>query len=707
MPHSSPRVRDRGRSRTASSPATPPTEALLVEAGDDLCLPPPPAAVDAEEPLPWIQCAGPAVDFDEDDPEGRRIRIPPALVNTLLVFEARCAEADYDPHRVSVWVAPDPDYPAADAGTAQVVAEGEIVLLDGRATRLPEDISARDVGWEWVQVEGPPLALSDPWSLTPAFRAPEGLVSSDVRLELRVTHGADDGVSSVATLDVLVCGVADQLALESVTPSTANAGDVQTLRAVVEVEVDARRPLNWRWRQVLGPPVALDDPESAAPSFPVPLGWRNVALAFEAAASDGQRAGSTRVELVVEPDEDAPRVELHSGATAADGDRVEVAAQLIGPSHATDDAASADDAAPPWQIEWLQLDGPTVRLQDLGPDEDNAQRLAFFAPDLAWTRVTLACVARSGRHEAIATTTLEIEGDEDAPEVDAGPSRFAQPGATIELTGHANAADGTPAKVLWRQLRGPRVPLSDASSLRPRLRLPEAQADEPLLATLVFALHAFDGDAEAVDTVRLHLGAPHRGLRPSHAGAHREAEPGERVRLGTWSEDELGLLERCSWRQVAGPPVVVENQNGPAAWFRAPTGYANTRLVFSLDAVLDGERLLDTVEVLVEPDEDAPQALVAADRLARPRELVRLAGVARDPGGLSLRTRWRQVAGPPVELDDPTASRPTFAAPVLSAEETLVFEFAVDDGVTTVVETAAVVVQAAGIDAAPSLLPAA
>lgn len=673
------------------------TDALTCSAGEEFRLPPP-AFAEAGGDVYWEQVAGPVAEPDDRSLPAPTVRVPATLVNTLLIFEAAPARGQAPVHTVALWVSPDAEYPAANAGRTQVVAEGETVLLDGRETRLPEGACARDVGWEWIQVAGPPVALSDPWSLTPAFRAPEGLVSSDVRLELRVTHGDDDGTSSVATVNVLVCGTEETLAVESATPPHATAGDFMTLQA--SVETAQALGLRWRWRQVGGPPVVLEDDYTERARFAAPLHWRNVPLAFEATVHDGARTGSTRVDILVEPDEEAPRVEISGRPTAADGDLVQLEAQLRG--HPLEG----------WSTRWIQLDGPPVLLSTSGELESSTTghtataRASFVAPNVARTSIVLGCVATNGREYVLDTTKVSVEGDEDAPVVDAGSAQAVEPGAHVELIGHASGSEGAPVRVLWSQVGGPRVALSDATSLQTSFEAPTRVADDdrPLSATLVFALHAFTGKLESVDTVSVRVGHADPLATP-HAGVLREVHPGDRVRLGEWSEDELAFIESCSWRQVSGPPVQLENENGPAAWFRAPDGYANTRLVFELDAVVSGLRTLDTVAVTLEPDEDAPIALASADRRASARELVRLAAFARDPEGLSLETRWRQVSGPAVELDDPTTVRPTFAAPVLARSEALVFELAVTDGVVTVVETVRVVVDAASVDELGSLLP--
>jgi len=668
----------------ADDPSTAPVGAAVCAPGERVRLTAPPFA-DRPGGVQWEQSAGPEAAPDADDEPEPVVLVPVALVNTRLAYVARPAGEDGPEHVVTLWVGPDPSSPAAEAGRTQVVPEGEVVLLDGRGTRLPPGTSAREVGWEWVQVAGPPVALSDRWSLTPAFRAPEGLVSSDVRLELRLTQGSDDGVCSVATVDIVVHGPAESLALASTTPPTAAAGDLVTLSAAAEVEPG--RALRWCWRQVAGPPVALDDEYAARPKLHVPVCWRNVELAFEATAVEDGRCGTAHVAVCIEPDADALAVSVGPDRTVSDGDLVELAPTL---RYGTAERCN---------VHWRQLAGPPVHLRSAC-----RSGTSFLAPDVARTRVQLACVATSATSVSIATVCVTVVGDEEAPQVDAGSSLAVEPGASVELVGRAHTADDSDVRVLWRQLRGPRVTLAEPSSISTRFLAPDTREDGEILSTtLVFALHAFHRGLESVATVAVRVGEPDATLA-APAGADREALPGEEVFLGRWDEGQIERVERCVWRQVAGPPVDLEDARSPEAWFRTPGGYANTRLTFELDAVLDGRRIVDTVDVVVDPDEDAPVARVAADRSASPRELVRLAAFTRDPEGLAPQVRWRQVAGPQVVLDDDTSLQPTFPAPVVAQPDTLVFQFVVSDGVATVVESTRVALAAVALDDVPSLV---
>ena len=54
--------------------------------------------------------------------------------------------------------------------------------------------------------------------------------------------------------------------------------------------------------------------------------------------------------------------------------------------------------------------------------------------------------------------------------------------------------------------------------------------------------------------------------------------------------------------------------------------------------------------------------------------------LALDPNGDALSFRWTQTAGPAVQLSDPAAAQPTFAAPQVDQTTILTFQLVVSDG---------------------------
>ncbi|HXF06415.1 MAG TPA: PKD domain-containing protein [Blastocatellia bacterium] len=155
--------------------------------------------------------------------------------------------------------------PIADAGPDQRVDEGTVVTLDGTGSRDPD---GDPITFEWRQVAGPPVTLSDPTSPRPTFTAP--IVSPTVSPPVVLTF-------ELVVSDGRLLSDPDQVQITVNRRPVANAGPDQTVDegAVVTLDGTGSRdpdgdPITFEWRQTAGPPVTLSDPTSPRPRFTAP-----------------------------------------------------------------------------------------------------------------------------------------------------------------------------------------------------------------------------------------------------------------------------------------------------------------------------------------------------------------------------------------------------------------------------------------------------
>jgi hypothetical protein len=90
--------------------------------------------------------------------------------------------------------------PIAQAGPNQTVSPGSRVVLDGSGST---DEDGEIVSYRWRQIAGPPVTLSDPAAIKPAFVAPVIEVpTEDLAFELTVTGpgGLQDKAKVVVTV---------------------------------------------------------------------------------------------------------------------------------------------------------------------------------------------------------------------------------------------------------------------------------------------------------------------------------------------------------------------------------------------------------------------------------------------------------------------------------------------------------------------------
>jgi hypothetical protein len=184
--------------------------------------------------------------------------------------------------RCLVTVRADNRAPIAKAGTAQRVAGGTAVTLNGSGSRDPDGTTLK---YLWKQISGPTVALSGRSTPQASFTAPTvGWGGGCLRFRLTVTDGK--GLKAEDTTLVNVC--AGNL------PPKARAGKKQTVGGNTRVRLDGSASTDpddviasYRWEQLSGPPVKLSNPLAIKPTFRSPKGGQGGAtLMFQLTVAD-------------------------------------------------------------------------------------------------------------------------------------------------------------------------------------------------------------------------------------------------------------------------------------------------------------------------------------------------------------------------------------------------------------------------------------
>jgi len=185
--------------------------------------------------------------------------------------------------------------PWADAGEEEYVMDlGETLTLDGTGSGDADDDPLR---YEWSQVLGPNIPLSDSKSVTPLFTpALTGLYRFDLRtFDSRFYSRAD---TVYITVHDLANRVPTAVPLED--EIIKEIGAKVTINAELSYDADPEDVLLYQWIQVAGPLVALDDPYNATPAFVPPSVGTYI---FELYVDDGddRSLGATVTVIIVEP----------------------------------------------------------------------------------------------------------------------------------------------------------------------------------------------------------------------------------------------------------------------------------------------------------------------------------------------------------------------------------------------------------------------
>ena len=256
--------------------------------------------------------------------------------------------------------------PSDDDKTEETNANNESPVITVENSRVNEmqDITisatATDDGsissYEWQQVSGKSLALSDTASPSLTFTAPE--VTELEELVLRLTVTDDLGASAQADVTVTVENVnqSPTIVVENI---TASEHTQVTLSASV---TDDGEIASFAWQQLTGQPIELSGADTARLEFTAPEVSTFEELTFQISVTDNDGA-TTEETVTVQIDNvnQPPQILVED-------------ISFVEKSDAIVSATISDDAAVS-SIVWSQISGPTVTVE--GSDSSEIQ---FTAP---------------------------------------------------------------------------------------------------------------------------------------------------------------------------------------------------------------------------------------------------------------------------------------------------------------------------------------
>ncbi|ATB47884.1 peptidase M36 [Corallococcus macrosporus DSM 14697] len=523
----------------------------------------------------WAQTSGPAVTLTGADTLTPTFVAPTVTEATTLVFELTVSDGEATAtDSVTVTVnpgAPTNSPPTVNAGIDGTVAERAEYTLSGSAS----DADGDALTYLWTQVSGTPVAVRDYTTPTATFIAPE--VTLDAPLVFRLT--VSDGIASVNdTVTVTVTNV-NRAPIVSDTSVAFASGTVTVSASAIDPDGDA---VSYTWEQSGGSTVAINGADTSSITFGVPAAG---SYEFTVTATDGAASASKAVAVMVvpgipDPVNTPPTVNAGLDATANAGDVVTLSGS----------ASDAEGNALTYQ--WQQIGGASVTLT--GADTLTP---SFTAPStIEGTTLGFILTVSDGTSSTSDAVQVVVAADpganpgNTAPEVDAGESAIVEAGATVTLNGTATDAEGDALLVVWTQISGPEVALSDVNSLTPTFTAPAA-------GELAFLLTVSDGTATTVDTTVVRVATtpeePEENVAPvASARAVVSANQTSATLDGSASSDANGDALTYVWTQVSGPSATINGADQAVAVVNLPDT-DNQTATFSFRLTVTDEAGLD------------------------------------------------------------------------------------------------------------------
>ncbi len=656
--------------------------------------------------------------------------------------------------------------PTVEAGASITVAEGTAIQLDGSASF---DLDIDPLTFQWEQVGGLSVSLSDPTVAAPNFIAPSGITEDEIlSFELIVNDGTFNSSRDLVSITVLAPPPINY-------PPIANAGNDQTVGMDIAIQLDGSGSsdpngelITYQWTQVDGTPIALSDPTVVNPTLRTPTGLAtDEVLTFELVTHDGAFSSTAdQVDILVQLDGPSNIAPLATATASSEGSSSQTADKSIDevidgyPGDASREWATAGERTGAWlTLSWgrsyevdrvVLYDRPNVSDQvnsavlsfsdgssiNVGPlDNVGGAYVATFAPRLI-SELTVTVTGVSLTTGGVGLAEIEVvgtlfEGSNLPPVSDAGIDQNVGMGIPVQLDGSGSSdPNGDPITFFWAQTSGTPIVLSDATTANPIFSTPTGLIVDEVLS---FELTVDDGLVSTTDqvdiTVQVSAGVNIAPLAVTSASSENPGQPvtsaidgiidgfpGDASRewatagegAGAWLDlnwgsayvvDRIVLYDRPNLSdQVTSATLTfsdgtrstltvgpLDNAGGVNVYTFAPK--VTTSLIMTINSVLPGTNNagLAEIEVIGVPytgNNAAPTAAAGTNQTVGRGIAVQLDGTGSiDPDDNPLTYQWTQIAGPLVILSDTSTATPTFKTPAnLTQDEIISFELVVNDG---------------------------
>lgn len=535
--------------------------------------------------------------------------------------------------------------PVANAGPAQKVSVGAVVLLDGTYSRDPEGGSLR-YSWSWVsKPANSATVLASGDSVKAAFVAD---VPGTYVLGLVVNDGKAD--SPVATVSIEASQANSVPVASAGVHQSVVLGQTVTLDGSASTDAD-RHPLSFAWRVVSRPAgsvAALSGETGARPVFtPDVVGLYALGLVV----GDGEASSEMAVVTVA--------VAAANAAPVADAGLAQNV--VVGAVVRLDASASSDANRDPLSYSWSLVSKPAGSAASLSAAD--AVRPTFTA-DAPGTYVFSLSVSDGVLRSDFAAVSVVASSVNAIPVALTGPDQRVLMGTLVTLDGSGSTdADRDPLSYEWMLVSKPEGSTATLSSVI--AERPTFTAD--LAGTYVFSLTVSDGvsrsDFEVVSVVATATNA----APVAQAGPDQTVRVGGVVTLdGSGSTDANRDTLLYDWTLVSKPAGSAANLSSITV--QRPTFTADVigTYVFSL-MVSDGlaDSRSDVVVITVLPLNGQPVAgatMTTLDPIAVGTRVDFSATSSRDPEGQPLQYQWLLTTvptGSTASLSGPTTSTPS------------------------------------------------
>lgn len=261
---------------------------------------------------------------------------------------------------------------------------------------------------------------------------------------------------------------------------------------------------SYRWQQLSGPSVTLDDPNSASTTFTAPNINQDESLSFELTVTDDDGAtasDSTQINL--------SWVNLPPVVNAGSEQSVDENTQVTLNGSASDEDGSIASLA------WTQTTGTAVTLSDA-----SVANPSFTAPDINADETlgfTLTATDNTGA-QSTASVQVQVTWVNLSPVANAGHDITIYEGHLVTLSGSATDEDGSIDSYAWQAVTTePAVSLTNADTATPSFTAPFVEQETEMVFELMVTDNSQASSIDQVTVTVFNGGLNDTGITTQHA----------------------------------------------------------------------------------------------------------------------------------------------------------------------------------------------